>query len=92
MCHGVHSSERAARRERRRTVVSVSPPSKKPALAEMPEWIVVDFECRGFKCERCGTSERDSTPKGVSRLEAFMLRGRAFAIEHAGCEKPEVLQ
>ena len=77
----------STRRERRRTVVSVTPPRSKPERTEPPpEWVVVDFERRGFKCERCGASERHSTPNGVSRLDSFALRGQAFGIDHAKCE------
>lgn len=76
------------RRERRKAVVNIG--HAKPAKntrADAPEWIIVDFEGRGFRCERCGATERHSTPKGVSRLDAFALRGQAFAIDHADCEE-----
>jgi hypothetical protein len=73
-------------RERRKTVVSTKPPAK-PKPMDTPEWVVVDFDSRGFRCERCGTVEKHSTPHGVSRLESFALRGQAFAIDHSDCKE-----
>lgn len=73
-------------RERRKTVVSLGE-KKKPVTTETPSWVVVDFEGHGFKCERCGNSERHSMPTGKSRLESFVLRGQAFAIDHADCKE-----
>jgi len=64
--------------------MSVAAPKK--GTVETPEWIVVDFDNRGFRCNRCGRAEKHSTPCGVSRLESFTLRGQAFAIDHAECE------
>lgn len=94
MCHHNHHSsstgDRTTRKERRRAVAIVNPskPPAKDADAETSEWVVVDFDGRGFRCERCGTTEKHSTPRGVSRLDSFSLRGRAFAIDHAGCLMP----
>lgn len=78
------------RKERRWTVVSVGGAAPKPAASDgstPPDWIVVDFDGRGFRCERCGASEKHSLPAGVSRLASFALRGQAFAIDHAGCQE-----
>lgn len=76
------------RRERRKTIVNVKPHTvKRSGLAGIPEWIVVDFDRRGFHCERCGASEQHSTPRGVSRLDSFALRGEAFAIDHQNCKQ-----
>lgn len=89
MCRSFGSGV-TVRRERRKAVVSVKPETRtKREKADAPEWVVVDFEMRGFRCERCRASERHSTPKGVSRLESFALRGQAFAIDHSDCEEQE---
>jgi hypothetical protein len=78
----------AVTRKRRKTVVSAWPESpRKPEQSNAPEWVVIDFENRGFRCERCGSSERHSTPSGVSRLDSFALRGQAFALDHANCKE-----
>lgn len=74
------------RKERRKASVSIGV-AQKPRRAETPEWIVVDFDGRGFRCERCGASEKHSTPQGVSRLDSFALRGQAFALDHADCKE-----
>lgn len=71
--------------ERRSTVVSVKPGKTKRTQADTPEWIIVDFDGRGFRCDRCGACEKHSTPNGVSRLASFALRGESFAIDHADC-------
>lgn len=89
MCHR-HRSSYTVQKERRKTVVSVKPSiSEKRPMSAAPEWVVVDFERRGFHCERCGASEAHSSLRGVSRLESFTLRGQAFAIDHADCKELE---
>lgn len=85
MCRSHYRSETAVRRTRRKPIVSTTAPEK-PAPANSPEWIVIDFDNRGFRCERCGATERHTTPKGVSRLESFVLKGQAFSIDHADCK------
>lgn len=74
------------RKERRTAIISTRQPQK-PRAVVVPEWIVVDFDGRGFRCERCGGTERHTTPQGVSRLESFSLRGQAFSIDHADCKE-----
>lgn len=88
MCHGSRSV-RAVRKERRKTIVSTRPASQPSVIQEAPPWVVVDFDRRGFRCERCGGSEMHSAPRGLSRLESFTLRGRAFAMDHANCEEAQ---
>lgn len=78
----------SSRQERRKTVVSVKPHTAKRKQVDAPEWVVVDFDYRGFRCERCGATERHSTPNGVSRMDSFALRGQAFAIDHSDCPSP----
>lgn len=85
MCrHYGNTGSGTTRSERRRTVVSVGERAKK-APANAPEWIVVDFDSRGFRCERCGATQKHSTPRGISRLESFSLLGQAFSIDHSDC-------
>ena len=72
--------------ERKKTVVSANPAKPRRDITP-PGWVVVDFDRRGFRCERCGASEQHSTPRGVSRLDSFGLRGQAFAIDHADCKE-----
>lgn len=81
------AAEGLVRRSRRRAVACVKPSEKPEPNGQTPEWVVVDFDGRGFRCERCGATEKHSTPRGVSRLESFVLRGRAFAMDHENCEE-----
>ena len=86
MC-GRHNAEpRTTQRQRRRAVASVKPPPRPSAPTEISAWIVADFEGRGFRCERCGATEKHSTANGVSRMQSFLLRAQAFGIDHALCE------
>lgn len=88
MCHRQVSGARTTRRERRKAVVSLGAAKKpKSENTPTPSWIIVDFEGRGFRCERCGGAEKHSLSSGVSRLTSFSLRGQAFAIDHADCKE-----
>ena len=81
-----YSGHRTTRKERRKTVVSTGVSTAKKQ-ADTPEWVVVDFDERGFRCERCGAVEKHSMPRGMSRLASFALRGQAFGIDHADCKE-----
>lgn len=87
MCHRQGSyGGGTTQKERRRSVLSVTATKPKRSLQEIPDWIIVDFDERGFRCERCGATTKHSTPTGVSRLESFALLGESFAIDHADCK------
>lgn len=84
MCRSFRSTS-TVRRERRKASISV--PSRTEEKAPRTEWVVVDFDGHGFRCERCGATE--SVGKSIlTRVDTFSMRGEAFRLEHENCKEP----
>lgn len=49
----------------------------------IPKWCVVDAIRQVMVCERCGGAEALRWP---IRVDAFVLRAQAFALEHEWCK------
>jgi hypothetical protein len=85
MCR-TFSSPGAARRGRKKATVTVQKGDQGRVLGREVGWVVVDFDARALRCERCGASHPLKTPTLVDLLERH---GEAFQTLHRDCLPPD---
>jgi len=84
MCH-THRSSGSVRRERARTTVTVPHSEGKAKLGRQVGWVVVDFDARALRCERCGATQPLKS-KSPTLADLLGRLGEAFQEAHAECE------